>query len=769
MTIKLNLSLQEYPVFNTDTQSTTVEFKNKNFVFGKNGAGKSTLCKMISSQFANDYDVRIFSGFDNILDDKKLNAVVLGEENISAKKEIDSIDLKLMEHMEKKEDISNEIKSLEWNETYLEEGIEKSHLYISLKDNETLYHAKKSEVEEFFRSKAKELKEYKNPQITKTSYTKNDFMNDIKNSKLLDNLEKQRFEDILSDKSKQMIPRRTKTTVVDFSSLINEINDLLLYKIEQVSFIEEIQDSHERKEFAERGLKLHSANENCSFCGNEITEQRIEKLQSFISVSKVKEIQEKVNRKIEEVEQLLTRVEDIKELKLGEYYSSLKSEILSVNQEIKLRKTKYEYILKKMRDSLNDKAKSCFRIFEELDIKIPDDFEMIDTKINELIERNNNWTTNLDRNKNSAMEKLRLHYVGLKLKEKSDHKNKWRGYEVENYELDTLKESLERCKQDIVNKKAKLKGSSENVQKDTLVYVEQKIIELNSLKQEILQKTKSTFKLATSINKKLKNSGKTNFELDLVKGDGDIEHYQIKDQEGIRSIDKLSTGEKNIIGFLYFIECLSDPEKRSHKKKIIIFDDPMNSNDDTMQYLIINEIRKLYTDVYRNKFNSSKDYFICLTHNVHFYLNVQPPGNFTKPKLVDDKIVNLSKYDKNHFYRLEAGQIKHITSQKDDFSTHYDFLWIELKSLYNYDLLNSMLNSMRRIIETYTKFNKINPTVFYSNKEEHLKLFNVSSHSIDDHSMEIVGKNKEELLKLFKELFEQNNALDHFDTHWEVR
>lgn len=112
------------------------------------------------------------------------------------------------------------------------------------------------------------------------------------------------------------------------------------------------------------------------------------------------------------------------------------------------------------------------------------------------------------------------------------------------------------------------------------------------------------------------------------------------------------------------------------------------------------------------------------------------------------------------------GEFKRITSQKKDFNTHYELLWIELESLYSNDLLNSMLNSMRRIIETYTKFNKINPVDFYKDKEEHKKLFDVNSPSIDVHSMETIGKEKDDLIAMFKELFEANNAVCHFNTYW---
>src|SRR5699024_10165226 len=143
--------------------------------------------------------------------------------------------------------------------------------------------------------------------------------------------------------------------------------------------------------------------------------------------------------------------------------------------------------------------------------------------------------------------------------------------------------------------------------------------------------------------------GKTNLELDLVTDDNGLEHYKIKDGDRHRSIDKISTGEKNIIAFLYFMERLSDIEMNNDKSKIIIFDDPMNSNDDAMQYLIITELQKLYDNKYPEKFTTQNDYFICLTHNAHFYLNLP-------------KYQNNRKYKKCDFYRLENGRIISVKS-----------------------------------------------------------------------------------------------------------
>ncbi|WP_337993630.1 AAA family ATPase [Lysinibacillus sp. CNPSo 3705] len=621
-------------------------------------------------------------------------------------------------------------------------------------------------MDRFYREKAKELKEYKNPQITKTSYDKNDFLNDISACKVLDEIEINEYENILNEISKSKISEHYQFNSVDFTGLINNVNEILEHKVQEVTFINELKDDPARKGFAQQGLKIHKAGENCSFCGNEIKEERIKELESFISVSAIQEVENKINNQIETIDRLMKQVNGIEKIKKDHFYSAFHEEIEKINTDIKLIKYEYNNLFDALKDSLNEKAKGVFRTIKKVDLGIPTGFSSIEKNVNDIITAHDDWVENIESKQKNAMEKLRLHYVGLKLREEEEYKRNWRGYQIEQHELTKLKERLTNSEKDIRDTKIKLQGSNENPKENTIAYLKNEIEKADREKDEILKSTKSTYKFVEIINAKLKKSGKTNLELTLEKDENGIEHYQIKDKESVRSIDKLSTGEKNIIGFLYFLESLSDVEKQSDKNKVIVFDDPMNSNDDTMQYMIITEIQKLYTDKYRNKFNSQKDIFVCLTHNAHFYLNVQPQGNFKEPKIIDGKKVEISKYDKNYFYRLENGEVKRITSQREDFNTHYELLWIELQSLYSNNLLNSMLNSMRRIIETYTKFNKINPVDFYKDKEEHKKLFDVNSHSIDDHSMETIGKDKDSLIAMFKELFESNNAIGHFNTYW---
>ena len=132
------------------------------------------------------------------------------------------------------------------------------------------------------------------------------------------------------------------------------------------------------------------------------------------------------------------------------------------------------------------------------------------------------------------------------------------------------------------------------------------------------------------------------------------------------------------------------------------------------------------------------------------------------------------KYDKDcaiHFQSINGKTvINKIDSKEKDFKTSYQALWDELKILYSYDQANAelLLNPIRRIIETYTKFNAVSLTKFYDKVSGAKKLFDVNSHYIDDLQAELNGKTKEDILDLFKQCFYSNNAEGHFDAHWNI-
>ena len=111
--------------------------KRINFVFGKNGVGKSTIVRVIEHQF-QDHDVRVFQGFDGVIDEnERLNAVILGRENIEINKKIIEKEKEKEEKEKEKEEILKKI-------TDQGDGIK--NLWTDLEEVRIEYERKKEEI-----------------------------------------------------------------------------------------------------------------------------------------------------------------------------------------------------------------------------------------------------------------------------------------------------------------------------------------------------------------------------------------------------------------------------------------------------------------------------------------------------------------------------------------------------------------------------------------------------------------------------------------------
>lgn len=205
------------------------------------------------------------------------------------------------------------------------------------------------------------------------------------------------------------------------------------------------------------------------------------------------------------------------------------------------------------------------------------------------------------------------------------------------------------------------------------------------------------------------------------------------------------------MAFLWFVIDLDNVEKDSVKERIIVFDDPMNNNDDTVQYLIIKLIQGILK-------NCKKDQIFILTHNIHFYLNVRY------------KWWDRSKregYDKRTFHLYRIGHktnVRLIDSAAEDLKTSYDALWHEVRSLYETNQAEYMLNPLRRIFETYSNFNSIRD--LFGDDIEAEKLFDVNSHGIDDLEVDLNGKDCKAIIHKVHTIFSEANAEEHFIKHW---
>ena len=487
--------------------------------------------------------------------------------------------------------------------------------------------------------------------------------------------------------------------------------------------------SNQEANWAREGLHYHEAGSMCAFCGNEVSEERLENLNSFFD-DQIKKFEDRINSAITKISHAKQVAKATKKIEKKFFYPQFHEKIQTINLEINEYVAEYVNFLNILEEQLLERRSNLFTTKLEIVDTIPEAIDPTIAQYKKLCEENNKFSANLNIEKQQARERLRLNLVAKKLKD-FDHNN----FVTEGK---VLEEKYTRIKREFDEKQLEL----DNLEK-----------ELNSL----LSRSVDESVAAERINKYLRGLGEQSFQLILVEGEQKGQ-YAVQDMQGNkRSISTLSTGEKNIVAFLWFMLDLENPDKLTEKQRIIVFDDPMNSNDDTTQYLIIVSIQKLLKNL-----NDTDQVFI-LTHNIHFYINVRYKWwNGSTKQNYEKTTIHLVKSSAGSSFRL-------LTSEAEDLKTTYEALWAELHWMYEQHKPEFMLNPIRRIFETYGKFNQIDASVLYCGNEIAEKLFNVNSHSvedIEDFNSDPNGRNREEIMNLVKEIFNNNNAISHFNKHW---
>lgn len=721
--------------------------KSVNFVFGKNGTGKSSICDLIRTQNSNGehgYDAYIFQGFESVIsDDQKLNAIILGEENTK-------IDKIIKEYESEITDIQGKIDA---ERAKIVEPQDKSeNLYTQKLKLEKKKQRKENKEQKFYSDSASEIAKMKDPVIVENArgYDKNSFQGEIEDalkSPILSDEEIATLKETIVSTRKQEV-EEISLDEIDFAVLQEDVENLLLKTVQPSIKIAELDNNNKKRQFAEIGKDCHSAGDTCAFCGNIVTNERLLKLEKYFSSSEIDKFTKELSDKLIEIKNYENKLEKIIIQKEAFYpeFKNLISEILLKVDKNKLEQQKF---LTGLKGSLEEKQNNLFDTISYESEELPSELNGEIKEYNKIVEKNNKYTKTLETNKTKARTKLRYNAIA-KI--------------VRNSDIEEIKTGLNSAISDLDDKEKEIK-----LVKDTIEGYEKKQKEKQEEIDKQLSKTKNTGILAKNINKKLENY--TNFTLER-KDDQGREFYEIKekieDEEKTRPVEELSTGEKNIVALLYFIESLNDLENGSDKPKFIIFDDPMNSNDDTMQYLIANEILKLVKQVNKPK---NKDKILVLTHNVLFYLNItRDIKNECRRKLKSGGNT-INPYEELNFYRLMAydGKTKILKLQKDseDFKTQYESLWFELIFLYEMNKPELMCNPARRIIESYISFTK--KENFYKDNKDAKNLFNANSHNgILDPTTDILGKTSNDIKNILHKCFKYNHGEDHFDKYWRI-
>lgn len=702
--------------------------KQKNFIYGKNGTGKSSITEAINNNHSTEYDIHLFDGYKRVFgENERLDAIALGEKN----KEVQT----------KIEELNSNIKEL--SKDLREPVNDGENTYSRHRDSLQDYLKIKENIEEYFTKCASEIKNRTNPQVASPTYNKQSFKEDMNKVAKLSKDEIRKYEKTIKEDRKD-IEVNLKLPVINGEEIQEEINGLLTTSIKPTKIINELESDHRKQSFAREGMKVHSHRdslgnllheESCAFCGNTISELRWSELDDYFSES-FKKHEEDMSEKMNEIDVHIERINDVEKINKNDFYLAYEEEINELNAEIFDYKNNTNEFLRKLKRALKYKLQNIFEESKEIEVYAQNNGQEILNKYNQIVEENIKLSQNIEQRKKEARDKIRWHIVNLYIessgyKELHDHLNVSKGkkIEIETY-LNDLQENLNKLKNE---------------------------------KSELVNNSKSNIIATENINKLLNGLGNCTFTLEHVGEEGEQRgQYRVKGIDGsLRSVAELSEGEKNILAFLYFLKKLEDVDQNTEydKGKIIIFDDPMTSNDDNVQYLMIGALQKLYEQ-------QNHPQLFVLTHNNHFYLQMCP---------------NKRKYDKQNYLRLikmnEKTEFVKITESKDDLKPLYHELWEELKFAYDNDKTTFMWNNMRRILEAFNRFvyGSEQPRDIERNIEEFedkilvvslIKSLHVNSHIGYETDVDISGKSKEELLEVFKKVFEAIKFERHFKVYW---
>ncbi len=697
--------------------------KKLNFIYGKNGSGKSSLTKLLLDEYNSDnIKVVAFQGFESIIGENDiLNAIILGENN-------KKIEAQISEKNNMKMELKKQIGDLEETiDTNVKEskGFQKQSIDKSIRELNR-------NKEQFFTDVAREITNLYDKKLVENprSYNKSSVITESSQAKVILETEVGNLVDIIYAQESNRIDLISPDNFISPHDYIKDINELLGLCVEEKSAI--VVESNKEREYLKKGLDLHKPGDKCKFCGNTVSEVRYTAIKNYFDADEVKAISSRLDCLKEQVKNYITKLRLI-DLDFNNVDVSFKDKIQKNILLLKGEVSKALDGFRAIQDALE--KKNPFQVVEPIYIDKVIVFDTLINKINIDIEGFNSLQENLQEEQNEAKRKLRLHHIAINL---SDNE----------YLQITAKLTA-------ATHESKVLENDINNIKSNIIKIEDDVFNIENEISKLISQTQSTERLVININEKLKDI--TNFSLVLQCND-DIEYYEVMNRNGdIRPIDQLSTGEKNLIAFLYFIESLETEENRQ-QSKIIVFDDPMNSNDDTVQYFILEELNKIMKKYNRE---GSSDIFVLLTHNLFFYQGLIHD-------IINSRNLEVNPYEKSNFYKLvkieDIVDIYQINSKSDDFLNTYDGLWYELALLYSIDKPRMMLNPIRRIVETFIIFNGADD--FYKNSRDSKRLFNVNSHGTIEFDVDIVGMSKDDLIDRMKRLFIDNNYETHFNKHW---
>ncbi|EAL0247368.1 RloC protein [Campylobacter jejuni] len=716
------------------------EFKTINIFYGRNYSGKTTLSRIARSFELKKHNEDFLDGnFKIKLEDGNFltqNDVIKSNLDIRVYNS-DFVKENLNYLYDKKGNIKG-FKSIGEEQKNIKEIIEKREKILKTRNEklqklendkkEFLNDDRETKLEEKFTEKASliatnpnYLKGYR---YNKTALKKD--LNIIKNNEdayILNNEEQNQFIKILEDKEKHNTNFNNTFNKDNFQGILKHSSEIL----EKEIIIKENLTS-ELRQWLEEGLKFHKehlSTQQCKFCNNPLTLERIVWIENNIKDDSGEK--EKIE---EELKDLLDNFENYKlelkkilqDIEYENFYSNYKDSFIALKEQLGANIANYNKELLKIEEKIKEKQKDVFTPIKlENTNDFSDEIFLILNKIENLCKENDECTNKLSTNQDEAREKLRLNEVA-KFAKDSDC------FAIQD-EIQNLKQNINTLEKSIATQNNKIDLLESRIEK---------------YKEKLSNLETST----SNINKYLKSYfGHNMLELKVKKDDKGQLNGEFEILRNGKQAKNLSEGECSLIAFCYFVASLKDANTKD-KNPIIWIDDPISSLDNNHIFFIFSVIEN---EIVRK--NSFEQFFIS-THNLDFLKYIKRlKKSKSKQSKNDEKEYDFPQYyfiEKSVKESMETSEVKKLPKCLEKYTTEFNYLFEQIYKFKNIDGINdedlktslvyNFGNNLRKFLEIYLFFKY--PNNFESLDKELIERFfndTYQSDRIDENHQKMVA------------------------------
>ncbi|WP_047394933.1 AAA family ATPase [Exiguobacterium sp. ZWU0009] len=698
-----------------------------NIIYGRNYSGKTTLSRI----FRSIEQKKMHSDFENgsftidCSDQKSLSSINL--ENNDLKFRVYNSDFKL-ENLSFLSNKSGDIlpfailgeHNVEIEKMIVEKNKQLDQLKISLYGNEREQNSIKFEADEAkkelknlnesldnkLRTRAKNIK--RNSKLFRIGmrgdYNIKNIKNEIEFANELSETEVTKLEQVLNEELKKTLKKlpQFKNKIKEY---IEKSSQLVQKSINPSEAISYLINNPDLQDWVKEGIRHHKhKKDRCAFCNSELTNIIWSQLEKHFT-EEAETHKKLVNSLIHDIENHIKNVNSKNLYKKEDFYIEFQDEYQTQLEKL----AKYENIyfdnLNYLLSKLMLKSSNIYNEYFIDKTLINDSQSKIDnciSYINSLIEKNNKFSSGIEKREDTSLKKLRLHDIKKFIDEIEYQK------EIEKIQL-----QAEKC-----TKKNR---------------------EMNNTEIRIRRLTKEIYQLKSQLSDELKAAKKVNEYLSVYLGHPELflevnqneSHSTFVIKRGDEIAYNLSEGEQTLISFSYFLATLKDISKDKKNEYSIFIDDPICSLDGNNIFYIFSLIdSEIVEEQYKQIFIS--------THNLDFFKYLRRVGKKKTYLMIErqEKEENFSN-----------SILMNMPNYMKEYVTEFIFLFNQINIVAtkpqnneNYHIFYNFPNNARKFLESYLFF-----------KYPNTKIKN-------DHRMKLFFKDSPELISFMQRI---NNEYSH--------